>query len=260
MAQGQRAFVEEGESARHRTVRRRGRRGKVGIVRRGAGRGSKRRDDIGRAERTQGEDAAARAQRRRHPRGGMTDQQQQRALRRLLQNFEQRIGAGTVQFVDRIDNGDAPAALARRRAEKRHRLADVVDRDLLVQHALVVERALDDEEIGLRLGGDPARHRMFGIDGQRRRRCNIGRRRIGMSEHEARHAIGQRRLADALRAGDQKGVRHAAGAISGQQGGFRGRLAEQHAGRARMRRLVDLVVVGCARAHDAPTSLRRRSP
>ena len=61
--------------------------------------------------------------------------------------------------------------------------------------------------------------------------------------------------------GDQKGVRHAAGAISGKQGGFRGRLAEQHGRRARMRRFVDAVVlVGCARAHDAPTSLRRRSP
>ena len=61
-------------------------------------------------------------------------------------------------------------ALARRRAEKRHRAADVVDRDLLVQHALVVERAFDDEEIGLRLGGDPPRHRIFGIDRKRRRR------------------------------------------------------------------------------------------
>ena len=94
----------------------------------------------------------------------MTDQQQQRALRRLLQDFQQRIGAGAVEFVDGIDDGDAPAALTRRRAEKRHRVANVVDRDLLMQHALLVERAFDDEEIGLRLRRDAARHRMFGID------------------------------------------------------------------------------------------------
>ena len=79
------------------------------------------------------EDAAARAQCRRHPRRGMAHQQQQRALRRLLQNFEQRIGAEPVELVDGIDDGDAPAALARRRAEKRHAAAHVVDRDVLAQ-------------------------------------------------------------------------------------------------------------------------------
>ena len=81
-----------------------------------------------------------------------------------------------------------------------------------------------------------------------------------MGQHEARHAVSQRRLADALRSGDQKRMRHAAGTISGQQAGLGVLLAEQHGGRARRRRFVDLVLVGRARAHDAPTSLRRRSP
>ena len=54
----------------------------------------------------------------------------------------------------------APAPSPARRAEKRHGAADVVDRDLLVQHALVVERALENEQIGLPLRGDAARHRM----------------------------------------------------------------------------------------------------
>ena len=45
-----------------------------------------------------------------------------------------------------------------------------------------------------------------------------GRHRgIGMGEHEARHAIGERRLADAALAADQPGMRHAAAAIGVEQ-------------------------------------------
>ncbi len=47
-----------------------------------------------------------------------------------------------------------------------------------------------------------------------------------MGEHETRHAIGQRRLADALRADDQEGVRHAAAAIGGKQRRLGGGMAE----------------------------------
>ena len=81
-----------------------------------------------------------------------------------------------------------------------------------------------------------------------------------MRQHEARHAVSQRRLADALRSGDQKRMRHAAGTISGEQASLGVLLTKQHGGRPRRRRFVDLVFVGRARAHDAPTSLRRRSP
>ena len=70
--------------------------------------------------------------------------------RRLFQHLEQRIGAETIELVDRIDDGDPPAPLACGRAEKRHRAADVLDSDLLAQHALVVRRALKNEEIGMR--------------------------------------------------------------------------------------------------------------
>ena len=223
--------------------------------------GSDRRGDVGFAKRPQRQNAAARTQRRQHPRRGMTDQQQQGALRRLLQHFEQRIGAGAVQLVDGIDDGDAPAALACRRAEKRHRAADVFDGDLLMQHALVVERALDDEKIGLRLGGDAPRHRIFGVDFERRRSRDRARRRIGMREHEPRHAVGKRRFADALRPRDQKGMRHAAGAIGGQQRRFGERVAEQRAGRARMRRgAIRFVVFGFAHApHLTRPRLQRRA-
>ena len=58
------------------------------------------------------------------------------------------------------------------------------------------------------LRGDAARDRMVGSDGERCRRLHGRRRRIGMREHEARHPIGQRRLADAGAA--RRSARHAA--------------------------------------------------
>ena len=124
---------------------------------------------------------------------------------------------------------------------------------------LSLSGALKNEKIGLRLRGDAPRDRMIGVDGERVRRLHCGRRRIGMREHEARHAISERRLADALRARDQKRMRHAAGAIGGKQCRFGVGMAEQRRRGARMRRRVCFVVVGCsARRHDflAPASLR----
>ena len=67
----------------------------------------------------------------------MTDDQQQRFGRRLFQDFQQRIGAGGVQLVGRIHDADAPAPLARGRAEEADGAAHVVDRDLGAQLAAV---------------------------------------------------------------------------------------------------------------------------
>ena len=178
----------------------------------------------------------------------MAHQQQQRALRRLLQHFEQRIGA------DRLSSSTASTMATRQppspavEPKNATRAAHVVDRDVLAQDALVVERALEDEEIGLGLRRDPARHRMLRIDGERRRLSDFGRRRVGMRQHEARQAISQRRLADALGAGDQEGVGNAAAAIGGKQRRLGAGVAEQHRGRARVRRFA---VFACLRAHDA---------
>ena len=91
------------------------------------------------------------------------------------------------------------------------------------------------------LGGDAARHRMVGVDGKRGRGCNLGRGRIGMGEHEAGHAVGERRLADALGPDDQKGMRHAAAAIGGQQcrfGAARGRTGPRSRADAALRLLL----------------------
>ena len=95
----------------------------------------------------------------------MAHQQQQGAARRLLQNLEQCIGAGGVQFIDRVDDGDAPAALPGGRSEERHRPAHVIDLDVLAQLAgFFVDRALQHQEVALRLRGDAPRHRMLGVD------------------------------------------------------------------------------------------------
>ncbi len=94
----------------------------------------------------------------------MTDQQQERALRRFLEHFEERVGAEPIEFVHRIDDGDPPSPLARGRAEKRNRAPHVLDGDLLAQHALVVRRALEDEKIAVRLRRHAPRHRVIRID------------------------------------------------------------------------------------------------
>ena len=68
----------------------------------------------------------------------------------------------------------------------------------------------------------PARRCAAPPDGRPARASEVAllhrrRGRIGMGEHEARHAIGERRLADAARAADQPGMRHAAAAIGIEQ-------------------------------------------
>src|SRR3954469_12719006 len=65
--------------------------------------------------------------------------------------------------------------------------------------------------------GNLPRNRMVGID---RKRFGVLHRRgiwIWMRQHEPRHAIGQRRLADALWTTDQPGMRNAAAPVGGEQ-------------------------------------------
>src|SRR5579859_1213201 len=57
-----------------------------------------------------------------------------------------------------------------------------------------------------------------------------------MAQHEARHAIGQGRLADALRAADQPRMRNPSAFVGGKQRGFGLAVTEQHGGPAGMRR------------------------
>ena len=50
--------------------------------------------------------------------GSMRDDQEQRARRRLLDHFQQSVGAGAIEVLGAVDDADAPAAGARRFLEK----------------------------------------------------------------------------------------------------------------------------------------------
>ena len=137
----------------------------------------------------------------------MADQQQHSAPRRLFQNFEQRVGAFAVEFVDRIHDRNPPSSLPGGRTEERYRPANVIDLDVLAQLVgLLVDRALQHQKVAVRLCRDAPGDRMIGIDVKRRRRLHRRRAWIGMGEDEARHAVGERRLADAGRPRDQPRV------------------------------------------------------
>ena len=87
-----------------------------------------------------------------------------------------------------------------------------VHRDEHRRLALLVRDALQREQIGMALRGDAADHAMIW---RQREVCSLCARcrRFGMREHEPRHAVGERRLADAARPADQPGMRHAASAV-----------------------------------------------
>ena len=55
--------------------------------------------------------AAARADRRQDAARLMRDEQKQRAFGRLLDELQKRVGAGAIEIVGAVDDGDAPAAL-----------------------------------------------------------------------------------------------------------------------------------------------------
>ena len=89
---------------------------------------------------------------------------------------------------------------------------------------------------------------MIGIDVKRGRALHLCCARIGMSEDEARHAVGERRLADAGRSRDQPRVVEAPAPISFQQPPLGLALAMKNGRLARRPRL-DAHVIGIA--HDA---------
>ena len=122
LAQRQRVAVEQGERARARCPRR-PRRPPRSRRRRGSRR-SRPRPRAPTSSTGSGRSVSSRQRERmvgRTRRRRVADQQQQRALRRLLQNLQQRIGACGLQFVDGVDDADAPAPLARRSSRRTRR-------------------------------------------------------------------------------------------------------------------------------------------
>jgi hypothetical protein len=63
-------------------------------------------------ERPQQKPPASRPHRWQFTAGRMTDQQNERPLRGLFQNFQERVGSFALQVIDCVDNGNTPASLA----------------------------------------------------------------------------------------------------------------------------------------------------
>ena len=72
-----------------------------------------------------------------------------------------------------------------------------------------------------------------------------------MREHKTRHAVGERRLADAFLADQHESVRHASAAIGGKERRLGGRMAEQLVGQARRRCFVEILL---GFAHEAASA------
>ena len=112
----------------------------------------------------------------------MADEQDERPLRRLFQNLQERVGTRTLHVINGVDNGDAPAALICGRAEKRDSPANVLDTyDCLELSVLLIDHAFDGPQIVLCLRSDAARDRTLRIYGKGRCSLHGGRLRIGMS-------------------------------------------------------------------------------
>jgi len=145
-----------------------------GFVRVAARRLSKRTHDVIGFEWPQQETSAARANGWQLATGSMADEQEQRAFRRLFQHFQQCVGTFALEIVDSIDDGDSPAALARGGAEKGNRPANVVHADHGIEFAgLLIDAALEHQQVVLRLRSDAACNRVAGIHRERRRLLDL---------------------------------------------------------------------------------------
>ena len=206
--------------------------------------------------------AAARADRRQQPAGRVTDQQQQRVRRRLLERLEQRIGGVRVQVVGRIDDHHAPAALGRGHTQEMVGRAHVVDDDFRARLAgLLVDPALEGPQVRMSAGGDPLEGLAPRIDGQGRGCATEQVGRPAAGQDEAREAVGQRRLADAARPRDQPGVRQTA-RIEGAEQRALGRLvaAQLRVGARRRRAVVLLARFGHGKATPRRAATQARTP
>ena len=140
----------------------------------------------------------------------MRDDQEQAARRGLLDQLEQRIGAVGVEIVGAVDQHHAPAALARRLFENMQGASNVVHGDArAVFLGLLVPFPPQQRQIAKGQGRNFLRRGMVGVDRQRNSLLNRRRGRIGISGEKARHAPGQRRLANALGPADDPRLRQA---------------------------------------------------
>ncbi len=180
-------------------------------------------------------------------------------LGRLLENLQKRVSRVWIELVDGVDDADAPAFGCRGRAKERDRLARLVHRDHGAHHAAIIGGSLQRQQAAMRAGRHLPRNGVVRIDRKVFGVLHGGCQRLGMGEHEARHAIGQRCLADPLRPADQPGMWNAPAAIGRKQRGLGLTMAEQPGCLARMRN--GGFALGLTRAHaemtDAGVGSRR---
>ena len=158
-------------------------------------------------------------------------------MRRLLNHFEQGVGAVAIQVLGRIHDRDPPAAEGGGELEDLQPLPHGVDRNLArepLRRALPL--AADERKIGMGEPREKPRRLMSGLDMEVARLTDRLRGRIGVGEHEAGEPPGERRLADPLPAPDQPGVSEAALAIGREHFRFGALMADQRIDVARMGR------------------------
>src|SRR5437899_321904 len=81
--------------------------------------------------------AATGQDRRQGSRRRMAGEQEQRSLRRLFEDLEQRVSGVRIELIDRVDDAHPPAVHRRGRAEERNRLPRLVDRNHGPHHAAI---------------------------------------------------------------------------------------------------------------------------
>jgi hypothetical protein len=170
------------------------------------------------------------------------DQHKQRAPRRLLQRFQQRVGGVDVELVGAVDDHDAPRILAAGQAQKRSEPAHLVDEDAGCEAlgALVVGPA-QNEQARMRQRAHLTRRRGLRADLEAETRRIA---RLGLRQHMPRQAVGQRGLADALASGDQPGVVHAPAGEALRQLPLGLDMADEDTRLARMRKAFEAVGLG----------------
>ena len=166
----------------------------------------------------------------------MRNDEDQRSLRRLLNHFQQSVGAVAIQVLSRVHDRDPPSAEGGGKLEDLQALPHGVDRDLARKSLrCALPLAADERKIGMGEPGEQPRRRMSGLDMEVARLLHRLCRRIGIGEQKAGESPGERRLADPLLAADQPGVREAALAIGRQHFRFGALVADQRIDMARMR-------------------------
>src|ERR1700730_15348210 len=138
----------------------------------------------------------------------MRDDEEKRARRRFLDEFQKRICAGRVEVLGAIEDADPVAAPPRRLLKQVDGAADILDPDFRKEpFVFFVPLAAQENEIGMRHRGDLTGDRMLGGDKKIRPRLARGSRRIGVRQKKTSEAPGEGGFAYAERSANNESLR-----------------------------------------------------